>query len=286
MVLRSCAECGGQVSDAAKACPHCGAPGAILARPKSRRTALKLGIAVLLVIATISLIGPSWESPDSSSTPPIAMNTHGTKLPLASELQDATTAEVAFLCGIRSGTYAAEFDGAPENDYGNGDNILSAENAASRKGMDIAARGCSKGRLAAKLPIMDDRFRQFMAESTPPGMKPLDALAPTQMANTKPFQASFDLAHSNIYLAFLAHHCGVRSDGWAEKILMKTVEQQGDLERAAFRGAGAGADGVAVSDAGSLADDLAEGHGDIAPKSECHLITPTVLHRLDALAKQ
>lgn len=52
MALKSCAECGKQISDKAASCPHCGAPVLTLAR-EARKTASFAWNAIRIAIALV-----------------------------------------------------------------------------------------------------------------------------------------------------------------------------------------------------------------------------------------
>jgi len=51
MALIQCHECNGQVSDHARACPHCGAP--VIATIKRRQKAILVEFGVRLVLAAV-----------------------------------------------------------------------------------------------------------------------------------------------------------------------------------------------------------------------------------------
>jgi hypothetical protein len=51
MALINCHECGGQVSDYARACPHCGAP--VIATINRRRKAVLTDLAIRLTVGLV-----------------------------------------------------------------------------------------------------------------------------------------------------------------------------------------------------------------------------------------
>lgn len=198
---------------------------------------------------------------------------------LASERRNATKAEVAFLCELRSADYVADFEAAIIKDHGAEDQARPGIDATYRQAYDTAAVGCDRSRIKADLPALDRRHRLIA------GGRDIDMPRSAPLADPRPFRAALDLAQSNIYPAFLAHRCGLRSEEWAVRVQFETIGKQRELEIAASKGAAAGASGIPLNDDMDRADGLAVGRADVAPRRACRLVTRALLRRLGPIAR-
>jgi len=68
MALTKCEECGGQLSDRAEQCPHCGAP---LRKRTRRLVAMLIGVGVALFAGLMSLMSSREGAGADSAAPPM-----------------------------------------------------------------------------------------------------------------------------------------------------------------------------------------------------------------------